>query len=117
MALTLQRSGLHDWVLQRITAVYLLIYLFGTSLYFVANSPPTGITYEYWHATWQLPSLRYATFIMVLCVCCHAWIGVWTIMTDYVKNIRLRMLMQFSVMLTLIINLLWAGDLLLWGTK
>ena len=68
------RSGLSDWLLQRISAVILLSYFIcigGTLL--------GGVDYESWKAMFELTSMRIFSLLAVLSLAAHAWIGLWAV--------------------------------------
>ena len=80
-------SGLRAWILQRITAVYLLVFivLFGGSLVF---DPPAS------HAAWRDwvtgPWVSIALLLFFLSLLIHAWVGVRDILIDYVHPLTAR---------------------------
>lgn len=107
IATGLGRTGFQDWLIQRVTAVILVVYtvfLFG----FILNNP--GMNYETWVTLFRWDIMKLATFLALLCMVAHAWVGLWTVSTDYIKVSWLRILFQ------LVINLGLLG-LLTWGIK
>ncbi len=110
-ATSLGRSGLQDWIIQRITAIILAIYtafLFG---YFIINS---DFSYEAWRILFTFPWMRCASVLALFSLITHAWVGIWTITTDYIKPIGLRLLVQVMVVIILLIDLVW-GIHIIWG--
>jgi len=103
--------GWRDWLLQRVTAVVMLVYtLF---LLAVLVSLPR-IDYDHWRSLWDLSVMRYATIFFVLSVLLHAWVGVRNIFMDYVKDTGLRLVLYVLVILALIAYGVWAWQIL-WG--
>ena len=51
--------------------------------------------------------MRIATLITLLAVLAHAWIGLWTVGTDYIKPALVRLAYQTLVLLVLAVLLLW----------
>ena len=103
--------GWRDWLLQRVTAVVMLVYtLF---LLAVLVSLPR-IDYDHWRSLWDLSVMRYATIFFVLSVLLHAWVGVRNIFMDYVKDTGLRLVLYVLVILTLVAYGVWAWQIL-WG--
>ena len=103
-------SGMKAWALQRLSAVYLGLYL----IYFVGVlllARPEG------HAAWKQwlgqPLMSIATLVFVLALLLHTWIGVRDIFIDYVHPLSLRMVLMSLLLLSLIGFGLWAGKLLL----
>lgn len=105
------RNGVHDWILLRATAIIMTLY----TLYmvgFFAFGPE--LTYQSWIAFWGQTSNKVFTMLALVCVLIHAWIGMWQVLTDYIKPTVLRMLMQFGVVALLFVYLL-TGFFVLWG--
>lgn len=103
--------GWRDWLLQRVTAVVMLVYtLF---LLAVLVSLPR-IDYDHWRSLWDLSVMRYATIFFVLSVLLHAWVGVRNIFMDYVKDTGLRLVLYVLVILALVGYGVWAWQIL-WG--
>ena len=103
--------GWRDWLLQRVTAVVMLVYtLF---LLAVLVSLPR-IDYDHWRSLWDLSVMRYATIFFVLSVLLHAWVGVRNIFMDYVKDTGLRLVLYVLVILALVAYGVWAWQIL-WG--
>ncbi len=110
-ATNLGRSGLQDWLMQRVSALILIVYL-GVLLGFFWMASP--IDYAKWHAFCTFSAIQYASLLVLLALIAHAWIGIWTIMTDYIKSVPLRLFMQMIVFLSLLIDFFW-GIRIIWG--
>lgn len=113
---SLGRNGLYDWLVQRISAVVLLAW-FGFVALFIATHAP--LTYNDWHGLFALTSMRIFTLIALMALCAHAWIGMWTIITDYFsvhlmgkKATSLRLLFQVACLAALAVYLLWCIHIL-----
>ena len=103
--------GWRDWLLQRVTAVVMLVYtLFFIGL--VMRLPARD--YDHWKALWDMASMRYATVLFALSVLLHAWVGVRNIFMDYVKGAGLRLVLYVLVILALIAYGVWVVQIL-WG--
>jgi succinate dehydrogenase / fumarate reductase membrane anchor subunit len=108
---TVAHYGWRDWLVQRVTAVVMLVYtLF---LLAVIVSLPR-LDYDHWRALWEFAVMRYAAIFFVVSVLLHAWIGVRNILMDYVKDTGLRLVLYVLVILTLIAYGVWAWQIL-WG--
>ena len=108
---SLTGNGLKDWLIQRITAVYFALYVFFI-LGFLVTHP--GLHYEQWHALFLNPLVQIATVIALIMLTLHAWIGIWTVTTDYLKCTVVRLSVQIAVFLWLLGQLIW-GFMILWG--
>lgn len=103
------RYGLRDWLAQRVTAVVMAIYtviLLATFLF------ADTLGYESWVALFQQQWFKLATFIALLSLLYHAWVGVRDIWMDYIKPVSLRLSLQVATLLWLIACLGWAIQIL-----
>ena len=83
MVKTANQSGLRDWLAQRFTALLIGAYTLFIVLYWLL-SPNTN--YHQWHNLFGSVWIKLFTFIVFISILWHAWIGLWTVLTDYVKN-------------------------------
>lgn len=112
------RSGLADWLIQRVSAVVLAAYTFFIVFWLVFNP---DVTYAQWSQLFSHMWMRVFTLILLLSLVAHGWIGLWVVLTDYVtarfmggSAVVLRMLaMGFYALVSLIV-LVW-GIEIIWG--
>ena len=71
-------------------------------------------THAAWQELFQKPYVRYGTLFALISLCLHAWVGIWTVLTDYIKPLCLRLPLQLLVIMSLLGNMLW-GIYILWG--
>lgn len=109
--LGVKHQGLTDWVIQRSTAVIMAIYSVGLIGYLLLHS---GLNFIEWHSLFSQMWVKVATILFIASVLYHAWVGVWTIFTDYVKLPVLRCILDFIVLLMLFACFIW-GFLILWS--
>lgn len=108
----LSRNGLNDWVLQRLSAIILAAYtvfLVG----FVVLTPE--INFDVWSQLFARQWVRIFTLIALLSIVVHGWVGLWTIITDYLND---RALGSCSIWIRLPVLLLCIATLvgyLIWG--
>lgn len=102
--------GLRDWLLQRITAVYLACFLLYLMLHFFNQPRPT---FQQWHAWITHPVMSVASAVFILALLVHGWVGLRDIVLDYVHTLRLRLLMLTLIALMLTGCGLWALRILL----
>lgn len=76
------RSGLRDFVLQRLTAVVLGAYGLCIVGFFASAPVDHARLVEFFGST----PMRMFTLLAVMALAGHAWIGMWTIGTDYVRE-------------------------------
>ena len=109
MVKQVDRRGLIDWLVQRFSAVIIGVYTVYLVLYIAIEQP---IAYVDWHQFFHNLAMRIATLIVLLGILWHAWIGLWTVFTDYVKNRSLRFVLEAIVFLALLAYLAWMIDVL-----
>lgn len=114
-ATSLGRSGLHDWLIQRLSAVVMLAYVLYLMGYLIgAYMVQPELSYSLWHGFFARPFVKIASLLALLAVVAHAWIGIWTVFTDYVKPVALRVVLQ-SLLIVTCLGLLFWGFIILWG--
>lgn len=109
--LGVNHQGLTDWLIQRVSAIVMAVYSIGLMLYFVMTSE---LSYTGWHALFSNRWMKLATILFVLSLLFHAWVGMWTIFTDYIKSFVLRFVLQVVVFLSLV-GFFFASLLIVWG--
>lgn len=109
--LGVNHQGLTDWVIQRVSAILMVIYIIGLIIFFITHPV---LSFAEWHYQFSQYWVKIATIIFILCILFHAWIGMWTVFTDYVKPFVLRAILDFLVILTLTACFIWAV-LILWS--
>ncbi|MGL4859466.1 MAG: succinate dehydrogenase, hydrophobic membrane anchor protein [Enterobacteriaceae bacterium] len=107
----LGRNGVQEWLLLRVSAIIIVLYLFYL-LGFCFTTPE--ITYSVWRTFFAHPLTQIATMLTLLAVLIHAWIGLWQVLTDYIKPVALRLILQMVIVIVLISYLL-SGAVILWG--
>lgn len=80
-------QGLRTWIMQRLTAIYMLLYLLVFAIYFVDQ---TTIDYETWRQLFSYPAINIASIFFFSAILYHAWVGARDIMIDYVPWAPLR---------------------------
>ncbi|MCG6201332.1 succinate dehydrogenase, hydrophobic membrane anchor protein [Psychromonas antarctica] len=107
---TFGRSGVHDYILLRASAVILLAYI----IYLVGFISSTDITYLVWRSFFSLTLTKVFTLFALIAMLVHSWIGIWQVLTDYVKNTLLRGTLQFFLTSIAFIYVI-SGVVILWG--
>ena len=110
------RSGLSDWLIQRVSSVILLAYFLC-----VAGALLSGTDYASWKAMHETTPMRIFTLLAALSMAAHAWIGLWAVYTDYLtermmgpRGNLLRRFCEIGTVLALIVYVLWVV-LIIWG--
>ena len=104
--------GWRDWLVQRVTAVVMTLYtilILGLLLWY------GGLDFAAWKSTFGNEAFRVSTFVFMIALFWHSWVGVRNILMDYVKPVTLRLTLQVLVIGALIgytgwtIQVLWGG--------
>ncbi|MEM6709416.1 MAG: succinate dehydrogenase, hydrophobic membrane anchor protein [Pseudomonadota bacterium] len=80
---SLTRSGLSDFVVQRVSAAVLALYTIVVLGFFLATPV---MSYDVFIGFFQSLSMRIFSTLAVLAFAAHGWIGMWTIGTDYLRE-------------------------------
>ncbi|MDP2226353.1 MAG: succinate dehydrogenase, hydrophobic membrane anchor protein [Moraxellaceae bacterium] len=117
-ATSFSRSGLSDWVVQRVSAYILAVYFVVIVGFLLCNR---GVGYAEWHAFMTCTAMRIFSLLALLALAAHAWIGLWTIFTDYVterqmgpKASVIRLVLQTGMAIFIFVYVVW-GIQILWG--
>ena len=92
-------AGLRDWFIQRISALIMFFYTVGLLLYFIVNP---DMQYPVWHDLFAHTAMKIATILFILSLLFHAWVGMWTVLTDYIKPFVLRLILYILIFLSLV---------------
>ncbi|MDC0534727.1 succinate dehydrogenase, hydrophobic membrane anchor protein [Francisellaceae bacterium] len=106
---SLGRSGLRDFFIQRISALVLLAYTLFMFSYIVFTGP---VTYTAWLDLFSCGWIKIFTILAALSLMAHSWVGVWTILTDYVHNSLLMGILQTIFILGYIVSFIWTLQIL-----
>ncbi|MES2217007.1 MAG: succinate dehydrogenase, hydrophobic membrane anchor protein [Pseudomonadota bacterium] len=109
--LGVNHQGLRDWSIQRMSAIYLALYSVGFAGFFLDN---LNLDYGTWHSLFSYTWMKVATLLSVISLLAHAWVGMWTVFTDYVKPYVLCVTLNVIVLFSLLACLIWALQIL-WG--
>ena len=109
---SLGRNGLYDWLIQRVSAIIVLLYVLchASIILFTPD-----ITYAWWRELFAGTAMRIFSLLTLAALCAHAWIGMWTVATDYLTT---RMLGRKATAIRLLFLVLCCGVLavyFIWG--
>jgi len=102
-------SGLRSWLAQRLTAVYIVVFLAMFAFVWAGQT----ITFESWRAWVAHPAANVALLLFVFALLMHAWIGGRDVLIDYVKSVATRYVLLIVFALGLVIMGLWSLRILL----
>jgi succinate dehydrogenase / fumarate reductase membrane anchor subunit len=109
-AVSHRADGLRTWLLQRVSAVYLGLFLLYVLLHFGFNPHPDFAAWRGWVAS-PLVSITGAGFILALLI--HAWVGLRDVVLDYIHHLGLRLAVLTLVAFLLIGCGFWAVRILI----
>jgi succinate dehydrogenase / fumarate reductase membrane anchor subunit len=103
--------GLRDWLIQRVTAVLMVLYLVLLTGYLLMQPQ---LDYDAWTGLFSSQAVRTFTMLFLLSLFYHAWIGVLDIVMDYVKSAAVRLVIHVLVILALLLYAIWSVEIF-WG--
>ncbi|MEO6975674.1 MAG: succinate dehydrogenase, hydrophobic membrane anchor protein [Gallionella sp.] len=103
--------GLRDWLAQRITALLMALYCLAISVYLLMQP---DLDYQVWTGVFSSQIVRTFTFLFLLSLFYHAWVGIRDIVMDYVRPATVRLLIYALVILALLLYAIWSVEIL-WG--
>lgn len=117
-ATSLGKNGVSDWMIQRVSAVILGVYFICILSFFVTTP---DLTFAQWQGYMGSMYMKIFTFIALVSLAGHAWVGLWTVSTDYLTERQmgsiatpLRIVFQLGTILVAVVYVLW-GAMILWS--
>ncbi len=102
--------GLRDWLVQRMTAVLMVLYTLVLLLNVVTTRGPIG--YETWAGIFASQWMKTLTFAVIVALIWHAWVGMREIWMDYIKPVWLRLSLETITIVWLVGCAGWAIQVL-----
>lgn len=109
--LSAQCSGLRWWVIQRFSSLVVSIGCVGFAAYFFLHPQ---LDFLEWRLLFDNLCLKVFVLLFVFSLSAHAWIGVWTVITDYIKCPFFRLVLHSCVFTTLLVSCL-ATLVIMWS--
>lgn len=97
-------SGFRAWMWQRLSAIYLALYILYVLLQMLIAPPGDHLAWRTWIG---FAPMLLATGLFFLALLLHAWIGVRDVLLDYAKPALLRLVLLALVLIFLIACGLW----------
>ena len=101
--------GLRDWLSQRVTAVLMALF---TVVLLVQLLLPGPLGYDRWAGIFAAQWMKVLTFVVIMSLSWHAWVGVRDIWMDYVKPVGVRLALQVFTIVWLVGCAGWAVQVL-----
>ncbi len=103
------QRGFREWLVQRISAILIGSYAIVVIAYLLSFP---NMSYVSWLHLYASVWMRIYTVIVLFALLWHAWIGLWTVFTDYIKSMKLRLFLEVCLILLLIVYMIWCLDIL-----
>ena len=104
------RTGLSDWLIQRVTSLVLLAYFIVIGYQLLGS-----VDYTAWRLLFDQTWMKVFTLLAALSLAAHSWIGLWSVFTDYLterllgpKGNTIRRFCQLGASLALVGYMIWA---------
>ncbi len=101
--------GFRDWLSQRVTAS--LMALFTVAL-IVQVLLPGPMGYDKWAGIFSAQWMKVLTFVVIISLLVHVWVGMRDVLMDYVKPVAVRLTAQVGVIVWLVACAGWSVQVL-----
>jgi succinate dehydrogenase / fumarate reductase, membrane anchor subunit len=101
--------GLRDWLSQRVTAALMALF---TLAVVVQVLMPGEMGYDKWAGIFARQWMKVLTFVVIVALLVHVWVGVRDILMDYVKSVGARLTLQVATIVWLVGCAGWAVQVL-----
>jgi succinate dehydrogenase / fumarate reductase membrane anchor subunit len=112
---SLTRSGLADFLVQRVSAVVMGLYTFCVLGFFYVTPDVDHMALRGYFGSFAMQTFSTLT---ILSTAAHAWIGLWTVGTDYIRPhyagahaTAIRLIYQAGVLAVLFLFVVWSLQL------
>jgi succinate dehydrogenase / fumarate reductase membrane anchor subunit len=102
--------GLRDWLVQRATAVLMVLFTLLVLAQVLFTRGPIG--YESWAGIFAPQWMKVITFAVIIALIWHVWVGMRDIWMDYIKPVWLRLSLQVFTLVWLVGCAGWALQVL-----
>jgi succinate dehydrogenase / fumarate reductase membrane anchor subunit len=102
--------GMRDWLSQRVTACLMALFTVLLLAQVLFSSGPLG--YDTWAGIFAAQWMKVLTFVVLLSLGWHAWVGMRDIWMDYIKPAALRLVLQVFTIVWLVGCMGWAVQVL-----
>jgi succinate dehydrogenase / fumarate reductase, membrane anchor subunit len=103
-------TGVRPWLVQRISAVYMLLFIVYLLAHFIVDRPRSHLAWRGWISS---PAVSIVSFVFFVALLTHAWIGLRDVIMDYVKHPAVRVFVLASLVAGLLAMGGWTARILL----
>jgi len=101
--------GLRDWLSQRVTAVLMVLF---TLIVLVQVLMPGPMGYDKWAGIFAAQWMKVLTFVVIVSLLVHVWVGMRDIWMDYIQPVGVRLALQVATLVWLVGCAGWALQVL-----
>jgi succinate dehydrogenase / fumarate reductase membrane anchor subunit len=101
--------GFKDWLSQRVTGVLMALF---TVVVLVQVLLPGPLDYYKWAGIFSSQWMKVLTFVVIVSLLYHAWVGMRDIWMDYIKPVGVRLALQVFTIVWLVGCAGWAVQVL-----
>ena len=101
--------GMRDWLSQRVTACLMAVFTIVLLAQLLFGGP---LGYDRWAGIFSSQWMKVLTFVTLLSLGWHAWVGMRDIWMDYIKPAALRLVLQVATIVWLTGCMGWAIQVL-----
>ena len=102
--------GMRDWLAQRITAVLMALFTLTVLAQVLFSKGPIG--YDRWAGIFSSQWMKVLTFVVIIALLYHVWVGMRDIWMDYIKPVSARLGLQVFTLVWLVACSGWAIQVL-----
>ena len=101
--------GLRDWMAQRVTAVLMALFTIVLLAQVIFGGP---LGYDSWAGIFSSQWMKTLTFVVIIAMLYHVWVGVREIFMDYIKPVSIRLSLYVFAIVWLVGCAGWAIQVL-----
>jgi len=101
--------GLRDWLAQRITGVVMATFTIALIVQVLVGDP---LGYDRWSGIFSAQWMKVLTFVTIVALLYHVWVGMRDVWMDYVKPVWARLSLQVLTIIYLVGCAGWAIQVL-----
>lgn len=108
--MTFRASGMRAWLLQRLSSVYMVVFIVVVLLWYAMSD---AITYAAWRDFLANPVIAVAVALFFSALLLHAWIGMRDVLIDYMPIMGLRLIILLGIAVFLVAMGIWVAFILI----
>jgi succinate dehydrogenase / fumarate reductase membrane anchor subunit len=102
--------GLKDWLSQRVTGALMALFTIVLLAQVLFTKGPIG--YDKWAGIFSAQWMKVLTFVVIVSLAWHAWVGIRDIWMDYIKPVGVRLALHLFSIVWLVGCAGWAVQVL-----